>query len=84
MKFSDVKFKQWQKLFRLTTCAPRLKDLIKIDPGKNYIAWYEILPGQNNKLSCTYVRLKGLKILSAHRRDVGISDKFVTQILILK
>ena len=33
-----------------------------------------------NILNCTDVQIKGLKILTAHRRDVDISNKYVMQI----
>ena len=34
--------------------------------------------------TCTFVRLKGMKILTTHRTYIGLSEKYVTQILILK
>ena len=33
-----------------------------------------------DKVNCIYVQLKGLKILTAHRIDVYISNKYVTQL----
>ena len=32
---------------------------------------------KNTIVNCTDVQLKGLKIFTAHRRDVGIANKYV-------
>ena len=53
-------------------------ELINID--KYYRVWCEIMPSYDNKSKLYRLMTKILKILTSHRRDVDITNKYVTQL----